>query len=161
MKLSFSVRGWSELTWDDMMTIAEELGFNGIEAYNIQKNEELTGKGGVFHKYNTAATARALHNKKLTIPCLDSSCDISAPGEEESKTILALLETAKNLGVPYVSVRARKDDMDRCIAVLEQLLPEAKERDVKILVKTCDIFADTSKLRDLMNHFACDELAAL
>ena len=161
MKLSFSVRGWSELTWDDMMTIAEELGFNGIEAYNIQKNEELTGKGGVFHKYNTASTARALHNKKLTIPCLDSSCDISAPGEEESETILTLLETAKNLGVPYVSVRARKDDMDRCIAVLEQLLPEAKERDVKILVKTCDIFADTSKLRDLMNHFACDELAAL
>ena len=161
MKLSFSVRGWGRLTWDDMVTMADDLGFQGIEVYNINKHEELTGKGGVFHKYNTAATARELHNKKLTIPCMDSSCDITAEGNEEIEKLMALLETAKNLGVPYISVRARKDTMERCIEVLEQLLPIAKESGVKILVKTCDIFADTKKLRDLMNHFACDDLAAL
>lgn len=143
MKLSFSVRGWESLTWDHMMTMAEDLGFRGIEVYNIDKQGELTGKGGVFHKYNTAATARELHNKKLTIPCLDSSHNLTAPGDEEIEAVTALLETAKNLGVPYISVRAREDDMERCIEVLEQLLPIAEAADVKILVKTCDIFADT------------------
>ena len=101
MKLSFSVRGWGRLTWDDMVTMADDLGFQGIEVYNINKHEELTGKGGVFHKYNTAATARALHNKKLTIPCMDSSCDITAEGNEEIEKLMALLETAKNLGVSF------------------------------------------------------------
>ena len=161
MKLSFSVRGWNELSWDDMVKTAEELRFQGIEVYNIAKHEELIGKSGPFHKYKTAVTARMLHDKKLRIPCIDSSCDISAAGDEEMETIRFLMETAHNLDVPYVSVRARKDDRERIIAVLEQLLPLAEDLKLKILVKTCDIYADTAKLRDLMNYFASDGLAAL
>ena len=82
MKLSFSVRGWNELSWDDMVKTAEELRFQGIEVYNIAKHEELIGKSGPFHKYKTAVTARMLHDKKLRIPCIDSSCDISAAGTQ-------------------------------------------------------------------------------
>lgn len=161
MNLSFSSRGWTDFSWDDMIETAIDLRVKGIEVYNIQKDPALMGKGGPFHKYNTAATTRKLRDKKLTIPCVDSSCDLSAHGNETIETILSLLETAHNLRVPNVAVRARKDDVERIIAVLEQLLPTAAALKVKILVKTCDIYADTARLRDLMNHFACDELAVL
>jgi fatty-acyl-CoA synthase len=161
MNLSFSSRGWSDFSWDEMIETALDLHFKGIEVYNIQKDQTLIGKGGPFHKYNIAATARFLQDKKLTIPCIDSSCDLSAAGDEAVQTIVSLMEIARNLRTPYVSVRARKDDTEQINAVLDQVLSKAAELRVKILVKTCDIYADTAKLRDLMNHFACDELAVL
>lgn len=161
MNLSFSSRGWTDFSWDEMMETALDLHFKGIEVYNIQKDQALIGKGGPFHKYNIAATTRLLQDKKLVVPCVDSSCDLSAAGEEASEAILSLMETARNLRTPYVAVRARKDDPERIKAVLSGLLPKAAELHVKILVKTCDIYADTAKLRDLMNDFACDELAVL
>ena len=37
MNLSFSTRGWPGLSWDEMMNIAEEMGFSGIEVYNLPK----------------------------------------------------------------------------------------------------------------------------
>ncbi len=161
MKLSFSVRGWKYLTWDEMINTADTLGFQGIEVYNIGKYHALTDKGGPFHKYRSAVTARELRNKKLSIPCMDSSLDLSDPDDSEVEKIKAMLDCAANLGVPYISVRARKDDKKRIIRVLRELLDVAAEKRVKILVKTCDVFADTSRLRDLMNYFARDELAAL
>ncbi len=161
MNLSFSSRGWSDFSWDEMIETAIDLRFKGIEVYNIQKDQGLIGKGGPFHKYNIAATARFLRDKKLTVPCIDSSCDLSAAGEETVETVTSLLKTAGNLRTPYVAVRARQDEPQRIKAVLEELLPVAAECNVKILVKTCDIYADTAKLRDLMNQFACDELAVL
>ena len=161
MNLSFSVRGWKYLTWDDMIATAEKLRFQGIEVYNIGKYDALTGPGGPFHKSRTAVTARKLHNKKLKIPCLDSSLDLSAEDDGEREHILELMRTAANLGVPYIAVRARRDDKKRVISVLRELVTAAAAMNVKILVKTCDIFADTSRLRDLMNYFARDELAVL
>ena len=37
MKLSFSTRGWPELSWEEMMETALDMGFSGIEVYNLPK----------------------------------------------------------------------------------------------------------------------------
>ena len=60
MKLSFSTRGWNDLSWDEMRAIASEMDFDGIEVYNFHKYPELHGRGGAFHKYNTQVTVRNL-----------------------------------------------------------------------------------------------------
>ena len=35
MKLSFSTRGWPGMSWDEMLDTATEMGFSGIEVYNL------------------------------------------------------------------------------------------------------------------------------
>jgi len=78
MKLSFSTRGWPGLTFEEMLETAQNMGFSGVEVYNLQVFSSLTDKGGPFHKYNTAATVRNLREKQIAIPCFDSSLDISS-----------------------------------------------------------------------------------
>ena len=77
MKLSFSTRGWPNLSWDDMIDTAIDMGLSGIEVYNLHKFDALVDRGGPFHKYQVGATVRDLRDKKLQIPCFDTSFDLS------------------------------------------------------------------------------------
>ena len=72
MKLSFSTRGWPGFSWEEMLDTATDMGFSGVEVYNLPKFDPLLDKSGPFHKYQTAATVRQLREKKLSIPCFDS-----------------------------------------------------------------------------------------
>ena len=157
MKLSFSTRGWPELSWEDMIQTALDMGFTGIEVYNLPKFPELTEKDGPFHKYQTAATVRQMREKQLSIPCFDTSIDLT----EQITDILQLLEIAHNARVPYVVFCALKDNEEAVIDNLTQLLPKAAELGVTVLIKTSGIYADTGKLRAVLEHFASDNLAAL
>ena len=160
MKLSFSTRGWPDFSWEEMTETAKQMNFAGIEVYNLHKDPRLTDKSGPFHKYHTAATVRQLREDKLAVPCLDSSCDLSA---EESclEDVKLLMEAAHNAKVPYVVVCALRDQEDKVCENLNALLPLAEELDIAILMKTSGIYADTARLRGLLESFACDQLAAL
>ena len=67
MKLSFSIKGWSDHTWSDFCDLALEMEFQGIELHNIH-DTDFTAKGGPFHAHTAAATIRGLQEKKLSIP---------------------------------------------------------------------------------------------
>ena len=101
MKLSFSTRGWPGLSWEEMLETALDMGFSGVEVYNLPKFDPLLDRGGPFHKYQSAATVRQLREKKLAIPCFDTSCDLSADPNAVD-TLSNLLEVARNTQVPYV-----------------------------------------------------------
>ena len=159
MKLSFSTRGWESLNWEEWLCLAQEMRFGGIEIYNPQRNAALFDRSGPFHKYTAGATLRALSDAGISIPCLDSSIDISMPDGERGAA--ALIDMAAELRVPCVSVVALNDDEDRVRGALTRLLPAAGEKRVTLLIKTSGIYADTARLRQVMDHFACDELAAL
>ena len=160
MRLSFSTRGWPGLSFDEMMETATDMGFSGIEVYNLPNFPALTDKGGPFHKYNTTATVRALRDKQLSIPCFDSSIDISL-GESQIDSIRSLMEVAHNTRVPYVVVCALNDNEDAVYSTLRALLPTAVELDVTILVKTSGIYSNTARLRSMLDRFASDNLAVL
>ena len=160
MNLSFSTRGWPELTWDEMMELALDNGFNGIEVYNLPKFNPLLDRSGPFHKYQTAATVRDLKEKKLTIPCFDTSYDISV-GTEALSWLKTLIEVAGNTHVPYVAAVALTDNEPQVKENLAVLLEEARANDVTILMKSSGIYSDTARLRRLLDEFACDELAVL
>lgn len=160
MNLSFSTRGWPELSWDEMMELALDNGFNGIEVYNLPKFNPLLDRSGPFHKYQTAATVRDLKEKKLTIPCFDTSYDISV-GTEALSWLKTLIEVAGNTHVPYVAAVALTDNEPQVKENLAVLLEEARANDVTILMKSSGIYSDTARLRRLLDEFACDELAVL
>ena len=159
MKLSFSTRGWESLNWEEWLCLAQEMRFGGIEIYNPQRNAALFDRSGPFHKYTAGATLRALSDAGISIPCLDSSIDISMPDGERGA--VSLIDMAAELRVPCVSVVALNDDEDRVRGALTRLLPAAGEKRVTLLIKTSGIYADTARLRQVLDHFACDELAAL
>ena len=158
MNLSFSTRGWQSFRWEENLQTAELCEFGGIELYNPHLEESLVGRGGPFHKYGVAATIRSLRAKKLQIPCIDTSCDLSNGGAESVHQAMQLAHDAK---VEYVSAVALTDDEAAVRAALEILLPAARALGVTLLLKTSGIYADTGRLRLLLDECACDELAAL
>ena len=160
MKLSFSTRGWPGFTWEEMTQTASDMGFSGIEVYNLHKASALTDKNCPFHKYEIASTVRQLREQTLSIPCFDTSCDLS--GEEDCVPVLtSLLEAAHNARVPYVCACALQDQEELVRTRLEALLPAAEQWDVAILLKTSGIYADTTRLMKMLESFASDYLAAL
>ena len=160
MKLSFSTRGWPGFSWNEMMETAADMGFAGIEVYNLHSSAALTDKGGPFHKYNAQATARELRERQLTIPCFDTSADISL-GDRTVETVTELMETARDARVPYVVVCALHDDEDSVERALRALLPISEKTGVNVLIKTSGIYSDTARLRNMLDNFASDNLAVL
>ena len=160
MKLSFSTRGWPGFSFDEMVEMATEMGFSGIEVYNLPKFDALIDRGGPFHKYNTVATVRRLRDMQLDIPCFDTSLDISLGGSVADE-VKSLMDIAYNARVPYVVVCAIEGDEDNVCAALEVLVPYAESIGVSILVKTSGIYSDTGRLRDMLDRFASDNLAVL
>ncbi len=160
MKLSFSTRGWPGFSFEELLDTAAYMGFKGIEIYNLSKKDELLSKSGPFHKYNAAATVRTLNEKQLTIPSFDTSIDISRE-KSAKEDILMLLDAARDSRVPFLSAQALSDNEQEVAGVLKEVLPTAEKFGVTLLIKTSGIYADTARLRTLLDGFASDNLAAL
>ncbi|MBE6750850.1 MAG: AMP-dependent synthetase [Ruminococcaceae bacterium] len=167
MKLSFSTKGWHNSTFEEFCKIAKDLKFKGIELHNIH-NRLFTDKDGAFHDYAAAATVRKLYEMKLSLPCIDSICNPCEKDDRENsiKEILDCIDIAANLKIPYVRLRCQasentKEKQENLVSVINEVLPKAEEKNVTLLIETCGIFCDTAALRDLLDSFACDNLAAL
>ncbi|MCQ2095606.1 MAG: AMP-binding protein [Bacteroidaceae bacterium] len=159
MRLSFSTRGWESAGWDELVASALEMRFAGVEVYNACRNQSLTGNGGPFDSFSVLRTFRELREKKLAVPCFDTSVDISE--ELRCDELLRTLRIASDMRSPYVSVCAMADHSAIIRKNLQRLIPLAEENRVTILIETSGVYADTALLRDLMNDFACDQIAVL
>jgi fatty-acyl-CoA synthase len=164
MKLSFSTKGWN-CDWNTFCEKAVENGFDGIEIHNIH-HSAFTEKTAVFDRKMLRATARNLQQMKLQISCIDSICDIcSCDNDTARKEITACIEAASVLRVPYVRLRVADGDADTIYenakALLSTLLPMAEAVDVTLLIETAGVFSNTTLLKQLLNSFANDHLAAL
>ncbi len=164
MKLSFSIKGWNECSWDDFVTAAVTVGFSGIELHDIG-GRTWTETDGPFHRHTSAATLRQLFEKNIRLVCLDSSADLSDEDIDAScEEIIACVDRAEALRIPYVRVHARKTEEEtdeRAYAAIARMLPYATERHITLLVETMGAFADTGRLCELLNRFAHDNLGAL
>ena len=164
MKLSFSMKGWEKIDWPELMALAQEMEFQGIELRDIL-HSPLTEKGGPFHAHTAAATLRELYEKGLSIPCVDAVCDIADDSrfDENQQEIAACIQTAKDFRIPNIRVHATSggEVTEKLLTTLENASALAEEAGVTVLIETVGIFADTAKLRDVLNRFASDNLAVL
>lgn len=165
MKLSFSTKGWHGRTFPELCSEAKELRFSGIELHNV-RNSLFTGHDSSFRDYAAAATLRMLYENRLSIPCIDSICDAadeSARADSLSE-LRECIRIARNLHIPNVRVHASAhgDGDEAAVAgLITDLLPEAETAGVTLLLETSGLFCDTAKLREILESFACDNLAAL
>ncbi len=159
MKLSFSTRGWNDITFERFMDIAEEMDFAGIEVYKLLGDRDLYGKGEAFNRYNIADTTRKLRDRGLSIPVFDGKYDLADPASSDE--IKKLIEIASYMHVDHVGIGIDTDDEDAIKHSIEQLLPTARQNRVTLLIETEGIYCDTKKLCDMLDEFADDNLGAL
>ena len=167
MKLSFSTKGWHLSSFYDYVRIAEELGFEGIELHNIH-GAFFSEKDGAFYGPYSGATLRMLYEKNLKLPCIDALTDFADPEKAESceDEVKKCLEIAKTLRIPAVRIKTGvlEDSViqrEAAHSMLAKLLPEAEKKKITLLIETDGLFSDTAILRDLLEDFASDYLAAL
>ena len=167
MKLSFSTKGWHNKSFDEFCDIAVNMNFKGIELHNIY-NPIFTEKDGAFYNHAANVTLRKLYEKKLNLPCIDTicnPCDVNKR-EEAIAEITKCIDIAKNLHIPNVRIRAISDNTVEVVSdilsdVIKEILPIAESRGITILVETRGVYCNTAALRDLLERFASDNLAAL
>ncbi len=167
MKLSFSTKGWHECSFEDFCNTAHDLKFDGIELHNVN-GALFTDRDGAFHDYSAAATLRMLYDRELTIPCIDTICDISAEGvtDEALAETERCFEIARFLHIPYIRFRScRCDDDERGVArveaFIEQVLPRAEELGITLLLETSGVYRDSARLCETLDRFASDSVGAL
>ncbi len=160
MKLSFSTRGWGDIPWDELVSTAADMGFAGVEVYDVIGNSRFSGKGGPFEKYNLRATVRDMRARELQIPVFDTSIDISVEGDQVA-LVKQVVDLAASTGVEYVCIKGQHGTEDAVRAALDEILPYAEELGVVLLMETSGIYGDTARLTELMDGYASDYLAAL
>ncbi len=161
MNLSFSNRGWKDMTFQQMLDHGRLTPFQGIELYEVADDAALNDKGGALHEYMIASTIRKLRELNLSIVNLDSSYDIAGGDEEVFAKITKTMSIASQLGTPYVSIKAQNGEIETVKKQLAKLIPYADKYNVTILLETSGLFADTKLLREVLDGFACDEIAVL
>lgn len=168
MKISFSTLGCPEWSWEDMLSIAKDIGFDGIEIRGIG-NELYAPKVKQFSDDNIELTKKKLNKIGLEIPCLTSACYLYDKEniEKHLKEGTDYIELAAKLGTPYVRVLGDSNpqpgevDVDFVIYNLKKLAEKAKEKGVKLLVETNGVFADSKVLKALIESVNSDSVGVL
>ena len=167
MKLSFSTKGWHNNTFEEFCEIAKDLKFQGIELHNIY-NRLFTDKDGAFNEYTAAKTVRKLYSMKLSLPCIDSICDPADKNtyEECVSEIDKCIEIASTLHIPNVRIHAsdkfsQSEAVESVNAVLSAVIEKAESKNVTLLIETTGVFCNTAILRELLDNYARDCVAAL
>ncbi len=147
MKLSFSTNKWSKFNIGEFLDIAAEYKFNGIEIHSVDEmaDENLSE---IYHK---------MIEYGIKIPCIDLVNDVAKESEAAEKEFERLKVVVAKLRIPYIRLKAFGDAKE----FIEKALPFARENDVTLLVETVGEYANTKKLRELLESFADDSLAAL
>ena len=163
MKLSFSIKGWNCHDFDEYINTAKEYGFKGIELTDLA-GTGFAEAGGAFDKYNSSATSKKLYEAGISLPCMDSACDISSDDTDAMiKELEFCMGIAKTMKIPYIRVYAKDADatVEKAIANMEKLLPMAEEEGIVLCVETMGVFANTDNLKELLGTFANDYVGAL
>ena len=158
MRLSFSCKGWQNLSWQKIQKIAYETDFSGIELFELY--QPFASREDAFSKNNIMATVRALREKNLTIPCIDTSMGL-CEGDLTVSKISKLISIASELCTENIAVHVMRDDTETVKEQLRKIIPLLEKYGITLLIATDGVYSDTSKLRELLDSFAIDNLAAL
>ncbi len=149
MKLSFSTNKWNDITLSEFFDLAGEYKFDGIEIHDVSKLKETDLKDAPWRMIESG----------VKISCIDMVKDISKEKDEAKAELIRCLEAAEILKAPYIRLKALSEKGVE--EFLRENLSLAEEKGVVLLIETAGVYADTSKLRDLLTNFASDTLAAL
>ena len=169
MKIAFSTLGCPDFDWTDIYSMAKDLGFEGIEIRGLGK-EIFAVKAQPFTESQLPETVEKLAKLRLEIPCLSSGCCLKFPEQAEAnyREIVDYITLAAKLGTDYIRILADLEphpagevDDEVVLTALRRLAPLAEANGVTLLVETNGVYADTNRLRNLLDQVGSDAVAAL
>ena len=161
MKLAFSTKFHKDRGFDDFLKVADELRYQGIEIHDF-RDPMFSGRTSPFNPDMASVTKRKLINEKKSIVCINSNCNAADTSEENFEKLRSAVSVASNINVSYVKVHVDGGDdaYDKAVEFIGEAIKLGEKSNVIIVVETTGIFADTTRLCDLMNHFASDYIGA-
>lgn len=169
MKISFSTLGCPGWSWDDILSTARDIGFDGIEVRGVE-NELYVPKAAPFLDKNAAATMERLKKLRLEIPMLTSACYLfdSENSDANLKEGMDYITLAGKLGIPYVRVLGDRNpepgknvDLGLVAENLCKLDKYASGRGVILLIETNGVLANSETLLELLKTAGCSNTAVL
>ena len=165
MKLSFSTNGWNS-NLNELVSIAKSLGIEGIEIHNAKSFHDPAP----FSDENVLRTLRFLNENNVSISCFDATTNLADPSKEKEAIdeIKELVILAKNLRCEYIRIHAmhvtdlsieEEDELIR--SIISNTLEFATKNGITLLLETMGVFADTLRIKKMLDSFADDNLAAV
>ncbi|PYX30415.1 MAG: hypothetical protein DMG77_09890 [Acidobacteria bacterium] len=107
MKISFSTLACPDWTMPQIMEVAADAGYDGIELRFVEGEDSLW-KLAAFSGTQMAANRRALADHGLMIACVDTSCRFHSPAAREREAAIVegerMSDMAAELGAPGIRV---------------------------------------------------------
>ena len=169
MKLSFSTNGW-KLGFSKLLEICAENKIFGLEIHDV--NSPSFNDEQPFTKRNISATKRKLFESGVSISCIDvvgNFADVTAT-ESNVQEAKNAIELASELNCAFIRLHAymtqgATESVDACEYAVKSSIPEileyATKLGVTVLMETMGLYADTARLAELLNGFACDNFSAV
>ena len=168
-KICFSTIGCPEWHWGDILAMASDLDYQGVEVRGV-RNELYAPHFKYFQPDRLQETRDRLKQMNLSIPCLTTGCELQKPElkDQNAREMREYIELAKELGTPYIRVLgdgevAPGGDVD--IELIRGLLVEAgtyaAQMGVTLLVETNGYFCDSTKLKALLDSVGLASVQAL
>ena len=174
MKLSFSTVGCLNYSPQEIVTMAKDVGFDGVELRGFSDEEGRVTSASPFHNDNVIETLAEL-SSNMNVVCLSSGYVLRnrETRAESIRGIRRYIDMASRAGVPFVRIMGDRsdapavyaradDDIDNTVyETVLQLTYYAEEKNVTLLLETNGIFADSARLRNLLDRVGSDNVAAL
>lgn len=161
MKLSFSTLACPTWTWEQIIDMAANTGYDGIEIRGIA-DEMFLPAVPQFHKQTIQRSLEQLASRNLLISSLDTSCSFhDAAGFDASVAEgKATIELAAELGCPFIRVfgdkvpdESRKDEViERIVQGIQALARHCEGSGVSVLLETHGDFASPDNLMPVLTH---------
>ena len=149
--------------------MAKDLGFHGIEVRGLG-DDIFAVNARPFTDAQLPKTVEKLNSLGLEIPCLASGCGLKFKEDYDRNIseITQYIVLAKKLGTPYIRVlgdlhpqpEGEVDD-EFVVSTLKLLGTIAQGFGVCLLVETNGVYADTKRLRALLDKVGMPSVAAL
>ncbi len=169
MKITFSTLGCPEWNWEDIYSMAKDIGFDGIELRGVG-GEICSYKARPFTAEEIGRTIQKMQELGLSFSAISSSCCVKNDYFVQ-KTMadgLASIDLAARLGARYVRILGDLEpfetapvDEDTAVRALLELSDYAAPKKVVLLVETNGYYADSKHLKDLMQRIGRDNVAVL
>lgn len=169
MKLSFSTLACPDASWTDIYSMAKDLHFDGIEIRGLGEDIYAFNAHPFKDSYISETIAK-LSELELSIPCFSSGCCLKYKDEYDNiiSEITQYTILAEKLSTPYVRILADREPMpvdevddDYIVSVLKKLAEIAAEHNVTLLVETNGVYADTERLKKVIEAVDSDYIAVL
>ena len=163
MKLSFSTKGWQRLGWQRLYELARDVKLSGME---IHDPFDPVMSDRVLDTQNVPVSRRQLQEAGLQVACVDLPVDLANYTGDFLVKLDRTITAAINMRTSHIRIHTIAESEngkvpEAMITLLAAALQKAEKANVTLLLETAGMFSDTNLLKNTLDTYASDNLAAL